>query len=241
MVSRNYGPIAAESPASERWKGTLRRRHGRVCARALEAGMVSSAAWVDYDGDSRARSDRRRRMDAGAALRRRRTDASSTGRSSRSREQRRWWNSVTVADVNDDGRQDLVLGNLGLNSYIRASREEPARLYVHDFFQNGRAGADPHVLQARRELSARGARRLRPADAAAAEQVPVVRRFGASRVEDILPADELKQGQRPGGAHLRQLDRAQPGRRHLRPPTAAAGGAIRSRLRRARDGLQRRR
>jgi hypothetical protein len=42
-----------------------------------------------------------------------------------------------VADLNGDGREDLVLGNLGLNSYIEASREEPARLYVHDFDGNG--------------------------------------------------------------------------------------------------------
>jgi len=42
-----------------------------------------------------------------------------------------WWNSVTVADLNGDGRSDLVLGNLGLNSYIRASQSEPARLDVN--------------------------------------------------------------------------------------------------------------
>src|SRR5256886_8085939 len=34
-------------------------------------------------------------------------------------------------------RADLVLGNLGLNSYVRASPTEPARLYVHDFGHNG--------------------------------------------------------------------------------------------------------
>jgi hypothetical protein len=48
-----------------------------------------------------------------------------------------WWNSVTSADLNGDGRPDLVLGNLGLNSYLRASPNEPARLYVADFAHNG--------------------------------------------------------------------------------------------------------
>ena len=51
-----------------------------------------------------------------------------------------WWNSVTVADLNGDGRQDLVLGNLGLNSYIRASASEPARLHVNGvltFYKHG--------------------------------------------------------------------------------------------------------
>jgi hypothetical protein len=48
-----------------------------------------------------------------------------------------WWNSVTVADLDADGRHDLVLGNLGLNSYLRASADEPARMYVHDFGGTG--------------------------------------------------------------------------------------------------------
>src|SRR5207245_11582073 len=48
-----------------------------------------------------------------------------------------WWNSVTAVDLNGDGRQDLVLGNLGLNSYLRASATEPARMYLHDFAHNG--------------------------------------------------------------------------------------------------------
>src|SRR5207244_11203905 len=48
-----------------------------------------------------------------------------------------WWNTVTTADLNGDGRPDLVLGNLGLNSYVRASPTEPARVYVGDFGHNG--------------------------------------------------------------------------------------------------------
>src|SRR5437879_13913866 len=48
-----------------------------------------------------------------------------------------WWNSVAAVDLNGDGRDDLVLGNLGLNSYLRASPAEPARLYVRDFGHNG--------------------------------------------------------------------------------------------------------
>src|SRR5687768_10489711 len=48
-----------------------------------------------------------------------------------------WWNSVLAADLNGDGRQDLVLGNLGLNSYLTASADAPARMYVHDFVGNG--------------------------------------------------------------------------------------------------------
>ncbi|KYP16415.1 VCBS repeat-containing protein [Flavihumibacter sp. CACIAM 22H1] len=48
-----------------------------------------------------------------------------------------FWNVVEVADFNADGKPDLVAGNLGLNSQIRASEKEPATLHFADFDKNG--------------------------------------------------------------------------------------------------------
>jgi hypothetical protein len=48
-----------------------------------------------------------------------------------------WWNRVHVADLDGDGYDDFVLGNLGLNSRLRASQEKPVCMYVNDFDQNG--------------------------------------------------------------------------------------------------------
>lgn len=48
-----------------------------------------------------------------------------------------WWNRLHVKDVNRDGRQDLIIGNLGLNTQCRASDKEPAELYYKDFDNNG--------------------------------------------------------------------------------------------------------
>lgn len=49
-----------------------------------------------------------------------------------------WWFSVAHADLDQDGDQDLVLGNLGTNYKYQASPEEPFNLYVYDFDQNGK-------------------------------------------------------------------------------------------------------
>lgn len=48
-----------------------------------------------------------------------------------------WWNCVEVADLDGDGDADIVGGNMGLNSRLKASPEEPLRLYAKDFDNNG--------------------------------------------------------------------------------------------------------
>ena len=47
------------------------------------------------------------------------------------------WNVLLAEDLDDDGRSDLVAGNLGLNSPIKASESEPAELYFGDLDNNG--------------------------------------------------------------------------------------------------------
>jgi hypothetical protein len=41
-------------------------------------------------------------------------------------------------DINNDGNTDLVAGNLGLNSRLKASDKEPVQLYYNDFDDNGK-------------------------------------------------------------------------------------------------------
>ena len=48
-----------------------------------------------------------------------------------------WWNCLAVADLNHDGYPDLIAGNNGLNSKIRADSTHPAQLYISDFDNNG--------------------------------------------------------------------------------------------------------
>jgi hypothetical protein len=48
-----------------------------------------------------------------------------------------WWKSLAVADIDRDGREDLVLGNIGENFFLHPTTEEPVKLWLADMDGNG--------------------------------------------------------------------------------------------------------
>ncbi len=50
-----------------------------------------------------------------------------------------WWQSVALADLDDDGALDVIAGNHGLNTRFKAEPHQPLGMWVHDFDRDGRS------------------------------------------------------------------------------------------------------
>lgn len=56
-----------------------------------------------------------------------------------------WWTSIVPGDFDNDGKMDFIAGNLGLNSYYKASDQYPVRIYGKDFDNNDSYDAIPTI------------------------------------------------------------------------------------------------
>ncbi len=98
-------------------------------------GMVTDAVWYDVDGDGQ--TDLIVTQDWGSPKIFRNNGKQLVDFPTDLDSFKGWWNTVEVADVNNDGLPDLVLGNNGLNMPYKPSNEKPLKLYVNDFDNNG--------------------------------------------------------------------------------------------------------
>ena len=49
-----------------------------------------------------------------------------------------WWFSIETADLNNDGKMDIIAGNLGNNSKLKPTEKDQVSMYINDFDDNSR-------------------------------------------------------------------------------------------------------
>jgi hypothetical protein len=135
-VSKRY-PLPAASFILQNDKGVFTDVTAKVCPALQKAGMVTSAVWTDIDNDKQpdlviagewmpVRFFKNNRGKLGEIT-------GSTGLA----QMNGMWRSLVATDMDNDGDQDLVAGNLGLNCQYRANGTEPMQLFATDLDGNG--------------------------------------------------------------------------------------------------------
>lgn len=60
--------------------------------------------------------------------------------------QKGWWNTIAPGDFDNDGDIDYIVGNMGENSFYRASEKYPVHITAADFDKNGSLDAFPSLF-----------------------------------------------------------------------------------------------
>ncbi|HEX2533580.1 MAG TPA: FG-GAP-like repeat-containing protein, partial [Chitinophagaceae bacterium] len=160
-------------------------------------GMITDGTWSDLDGDgwtdlllagewmpvTLLHNEKGRLVN--------RTDSTGLGGKSG------WWTSLSTGDFDNDGDIDFVAGNLGLNSFFRASEKEPVCIYGADF--DGDQSYD--VIPTLYLDDGKGRRREFPAHVrddmikqmvSIKRRFPTYKRFAAADIGEILTPEERK-------------------------------------------------
>ncbi|MFN4144854.1 MAG: FG-GAP-like repeat-containing protein, partial [Runella sp.] len=134
MISGQYGYTPASYILQNDGKGHFRDVTKQVLPQPL-LGMVTDAHWADLDKDGYPdlvvvgdwMPVRVFKNNKGQLLTANSTIPKSEG----------WWNRLELADLDNDGDLDFIVGNLGQNTKLKCSSDEPAMLYANDFDRSG--------------------------------------------------------------------------------------------------------
>lgn len=99
-----------------------------------QIGMVTDAIWSDADNDGKA--ELLITTEWGGIQILKKTGEGWKLQTTALSNETGWWNSITAADIDNDGDMDYLVGNYGNNGYVKATRTFPAGMYAKDFDNN---------------------------------------------------------------------------------------------------------
>ncbi|MFQ5627569.1 MAG: VCBS repeat-containing protein [bacterium] len=102
-----------------------------------------------------------------------------------------WWNTVFAADMNQDGFVDLVAGNMGLNSILKASKEKPVQLFINDFSGNGKPDQILTYFNGEKAFPLASPERMLGNIPSLRAKYPTYAAYAGQSIQDIFSNDQL--------------------------------------------------
>ncbi len=106
-----------------------------------------------------------------------------------------WWNCVVAADFDGDGDDDLLAGNLGANTRLKASPQAPIRMFAKDFDQNGAIDPIMTFSYNGKDYPFAGRDMLIKQISKVKKKFPRYHHYADATLEDIFPASDLSSAQ----------------------------------------------
>ncbi len=134
-VVGTYGIDAKHLFLENNGDGTFADATERLAFDLKNGGMITNAIWADIDGDNKKDlitvsewGTPTIYKNSGRALSKLSTDLDNLYG---------WWNVIEAADLDNDGDLDLIIGNQGSNTPYKTSYENPMKMWINDFDNNG--------------------------------------------------------------------------------------------------------
>ena len=140
MVPKQYGASAKTfflENISENSVVRFKDVTEKIASGLADAGMVTDLVWTDFDGDGKDDIVVVGEWMPITFLRNVGLKFEDVTQDLGFEKSNGWWYSVRALDINGDGFDDLIVGNLGTNYKYQAQEEETFDLYVSDYDQNG--------------------------------------------------------------------------------------------------------
>lgn len=140
VVSGNYGANPKSTLLLSDGKGRFRDATEQYFGKDFHPGMVQKAIWADLDNKGQ-----KNLILVGEwmpiKVYQKNQNGSYEIQENSLQNQSGWHYGLNVTDLDGDGKQEIIVGNLGLNSKLKASIENPTQLYHSDFDGNGQEDA----------------------------------------------------------------------------------------------------
>lgn len=116
-----------------------------------------------------------------------------------------WWFSVEIADLDGDGIDEIICGNIGLNNKFKPSPEKPLYVYAADFDENGSIDIVLAKYESRDLVPVRGRECSSVQMPFITEEFPTYEAFATSGLEDIYGAEALASAYRPDAQNFASM------------------------------------
>lgn len=135
MISSKYGINPSSNLYINDGTGGFKNQSKRYMPEIGELGMVTDAVWSDIDKDGFL--DLVITEDWGEVKVYKNNKGKNLTKGSKIEHSEGLWTSIHAVDIDGDGDEDFIVGNMGENTKLKASIENPAYLYANDFDKNG--------------------------------------------------------------------------------------------------------
>jgi enediyne biosynthesis protein E4 len=169
-------------------KGNFTNVTSSVSKELARIGMVTGAAWTDIDKDGD--PDLVLSMEWGGIKAFINDHGKFTMKAVTDR--KGWWNFVLPVDVDNDGDVDLIAGNLGENTMLKASPQEPVKLYYTDFDASGKKEQLMTYFLDGKEIPFASIDELEKKIPSLKKKFLYARDFAKAPLADIFPPEKLR-------------------------------------------------